>query len=42
VWWSNNQRLHPELDHHTPAEAENEYYSDPESLLKAIAFQEKT
>ena len=42
VWWWNNQRLHSELDYRTPVEAENEYYADPKSLLKAIAFQEKT
>ena len=42
VWWWNNQRLHSELDYRTPIEAENEYYADPESLLKAIAIQEKT
>ena len=42
VWWWNNQRLHSELDYRTPVEAENEYCADPESLLKAIAFREKT
>jgi transposase InsO family protein len=42
VWWWNNQRLHSELDNSTPIEAENEYHADPESLLKAIACQEKT
>ena len=42
VWWWNNQRLHSELDYRTPVEAENEYYAHPGSLLKVIAFQEKT
>jgi len=42
VWWWNNQRLHSELDYRTPTEAEHDYYADPESLLKAAAFQEKT
>jgi putative transposase len=42
VWWWNNQRLHSELDYRTPVEAENEYFANPESLLKAIASQEKT
>ncbi|TQO19834.1 transposase InsO family protein [Rhodoglobus vestalii] len=42
VWWWNNQRLHSELEYRTPTEAENEYYADAESLLKATASQEKT
>lgn len=42
VWWWNNQRLHSELDYRTPAEAENEYYAETESLLKATASQENT
>ena len=42
VWWGNNQRLHSELDYRTPVEAENEYYADPESLVKATASQDKT
>ena len=42
VWWFNNQRLHSELNYRTPTEAEQEYYADPESLLRATACQEKT
>ena len=42
VWWFNNQRLHSELDYRTPIEAEQEYYADPESLLRATASQEQT
>jgi transposase InsO family protein len=29
VWWWNHQRLHGELGHRTPAEAETAYYADP-------------
>jgi len=42
VWWFNNQRLHSELDYRTPIEAEQKYYADPESLLRATASQEQT
>jgi putative transposase len=42
VWWFNNQRLHSELDYRPPIEAEQEYYADPESLLRATASQEQT
>jgi transposase InsO family protein len=42
VWWFNNQRLHSELDYRPPIEAEQEYYADLESLLRATASQEQT
>ena len=41
VWWWNNQRLHSELDYHTPTEAEHKYYADTESLLRATASPDK-
>ncbi len=31
VWWWNNQRLHGELDYHTPEEVEAQHYADLES-----------
>jgi transposase InsO family protein len=42
VWWFNNQRLPSELDYRIPIKAEQEYYADPEPLLRATASQEKT
>lgn len=31
VWWWNNQRLHGELNMHTPTETEQQYYAAPET-----------
>lgn len=42
VWWWNNQRLHSELDYRTPTEAENEYYADAESFMRANSSYENT
>lgn len=39
VWWWNNQRLHGELDMRTPAEVEDAYYADQESVQPAPAGQ---
>ena len=33
VLWSNNQRLHSELDYRSPAEVEAEYYAGKDSVL---------
>lgn len=37
VWWWNNQRLHGELDLHTPMEVEAAYYAVQESAQPALA-----
>jgi len=39
VGWWNNQRLHGELDLHTPIEVEDAYYADLESAQPAPAGQ---
>ncbi|RGE15108.1 hypothetical protein D1J51_17630 [Leucobacter sp. wl10] len=33
VWWWNHERLHGELDMRTPAEVEQAYYAETETLL---------
>lgn len=38
VWWWNNQRLHSELDYHTPIEVEQAFYvalDNPQSAAAA-------
>ena len=41
VWWWNNQRLHGELGHRTPAEVEAAYYANPASAGLAAASPAK-
>ena len=39
VWWWNNQRLHGELEMHTPAEIEDIYYADQQALCETTVSQ---
>jgi len=39
VWWWNNQRVHGELDRHTPLEVEDASYADLELARSSPAGQ---
>ena len=41
VWWWNNQRLHETLGYHTPAEAEQAYYTEHNQPRLAPASRDK-
>jgi transposase InsO family protein len=42
VWWWNHQRLHGELNMHTPIEIETAYYADLDTPQLATASHENT